>query len=112
MPRFILIDHNSGYIFGDTADYLAGQDVGTLTPMLAAKLLDQSIGEHGRTYEECGPNYRPSSEDNAYYVYRADIDGSEAVCLVEDGQDQEMIEAVERDCELVAVVLAHAPTAD
>jgi hypothetical protein len=37
-------------------------------------------------------------------VYRADIDGSEAVPVVEDGQDQETIEMVYGTCRKVAVV--------
>ena len=41
---------------------------------------------------------------SGYHVYRADIDGSEAVAITQDGQDQEAIEAVESDCEYVRFV--------
>lgn len=104
MARYILIDSNSGYIFGDTADYLGGRDPGSMSE--AARLLDESIGEHGRRYEELSRN--PRSTQTGYDVYRADIDGSEAVTVVQDGQDQEMIEAVERDCQYVGFVACHS----
>ena len=47
MPRYILIDNNSGYIFGDSADFAAGNQ-SDLTPTEAARLMDESIGEYGR----------------------------------------------------------------
>lgn len=104
MPRYILIDSNSGYIFGDTADYAAGADLAQsahFNPVEAARLLDESIGEYGRAYVETG---RPRDTRTGYHVYRADMDGSDAVPVVWDGQDQETIEAVERDCEYVGFV--------
>ena len=58
--RLILIDSSSGFIFGDTANYLIGGldewrdnnsdndgDIERLS-LLAAELLDDCIGEHGR----------------------------------------------------------------
>lgn len=101
MPRYILIDNNSGYIFGDSADFAAGNQ-SDLTPTEAARLMDESIGEHGREYRELSSV--PRDTRTGYAVYRADINGSEAVPVVQDGQDREMIEAVERDCEFVAFV--------
>jgi hypothetical protein len=102
MPRYILIDSNSGFIFGDTADYAAGQQSG-LDPISAARLLDESIGQHGRSYEMIRHDPRTTA---AYYrVYRADVGGSDAVAVVQNGQDQEMIDAVERGCEFVGCVL-------
>ncbi len=60
--RLILIDSSSGFIFGDTANYLIGGldewrdnnsdndgDIERLS-LLAAELLDDCIGEHGREY--------------------------------------------------------------
>ena len=102
MPRYILIDHDSGYIFGDTADYAASVASGDITPVLAARLLDESLGDHGRTYEEHGSGHRPNG--SAYRVYRADVGGAEAVAIVNDGQDRKTIGLVERDCVDVAVV--------
>ena len=97
MTRYILIDSNSGYIFGDSADFAAGNS--DLTPTEAARLMDESIGEHGREYRELSSV--PRDTRTGYAVYRA-----EAVPVVQDGQDREMIEAVERDCEFVAFVEA------
>ncbi len=60
--RLILIDKTSGLIFGDTANYLMARlsdwrennsdddsDAQRLA-ILAARLLDESIGEHGNEY--------------------------------------------------------------
>ena len=99
MPRFILIDDNSGYIWGDSAEF-AAEAKGDLDPITAARLLDESLGEQDREYEEVSRlNGR-----SGYRVYRADINGSDAVGPVWDGQSAEEIEAVERDCEHVATV--------
>ena len=93
MPRYILIDNNSGYVFGDSADFAAGRQ-SDLTPTEACRLLDEFIGEYGRAYTERSSNH----------VYRADINGSEAVPVVTDGQDKEAVAAVENNCEYVAFV--------
>ena len=100
MARYILIDNHSGYIFGDSADLNGKIFAGT--PMEFAAALDASIGEHGRTYE---PGFWPICSETGYLVYRADVDGSEAVPVVQDGQDQEMIDAVERDCRYEGFIL-------
>ena len=42
---------------------------------------------------------------SGYIAYRADVVGSDAVAVVNDGQDREMIEAVERDCDLLGTVI-------
>lgn len=102
MPRYILIDNGSGYVFGDTADLPGNDDPSSLTPIEAARLLDESIGEPGREYELIG--YNPRDTSTGYHVYRADVEGSDAVAVVTDGQDREVIEAVERDCEYVGYV--------
>jgi hypothetical protein len=41
---------------------------------------------------------------SGYMAYRNDINGSEAVGHIRDGQDNEMIEAVERDCQLIGFI--------
>lgn len=92
MARYILIDTHSGYIFADTAD-LAGWEDG-MSPEDAARLLDTSMKEPEHTYVESEPHDASATYD----VYRADIDGSEAVPVVWDGQDKETIEAVKREC--------------
>lgn len=94
MARYILIDSNSGYIFGDSADLNGKIFVGSPTEYAAA--LDASIGEHGRTYEMLGDD--PRDTGTGYRVYRADINGSDAVTTVCDGQNPDEIAAVERDC--------------
>ena len=96
MARYILIDNNSGYIFGDTADFAAGRQSDMQSITDAARLLDESNGEHGRSYVE--HHHNPRTTTSGYDVYRADIDGSEAVPLVHDGQDQATIDQVEKLC--------------
>jgi len=104
----ILIDNHSRLIFGDTANYRLGgldewrdsnsdnsSDIERLS-LLAARLLDDSIGEHGREYEFI--NYDPRDPRTGYFIYRADINGSDALPVVTDGQNQETIDAVHRDC--------------
>lgn len=101
MPRFILIDRASGYIFGDTADFAANLAIPTAVE--AARCLDETNGVLGRSYR-----YTPRRPDGTswvgYSVYRADIDGSEAVPVVMDGQDQDTIEAVEACCQFAGFV--------
>jgi hypothetical protein len=98
--RIILIDNNSGYIFGDSADFAAGVQIESCEQ--AAQLLDESIGEHGRTYTHS--SRADGSDRTGYHCYRADIDGSEAVALVQDGQDQETIDNVVSSCKYVGFV--------
>lgn len=100
MARYILIDNDSGYIFGDSADFAEQQS--DLTPVKAAQILDESIGEYGRTYVESATS--PQSTVTGYHVYRADVRGSEAVPVVSDGQDGETIQAVTELCDYVGFV--------
>ena len=106
--RLILIDSSSGFIFGDTANYLIGGldewrdqnsdndgDIERLS-LLAADLLDDCIGEHGREYGFV--RYEPRETRTGYLIYRADINGSDALPVVTDGKNQETIDAVHRDC--------------
>ena len=101
MARYILIDNNSGYIWGDSAD-LEGK-IFNGTPVEFAKALDESIGTYGREYDELSFSQHRSGYCG-YRVYRADVRGSEAVAVVQDGQDQDMIDAVERDCAEVCFI--------
>lgn len=108
MARFILIDQHSGYVFGDTSDFAATRQ-SDLTPIQAARILDESIGEYGRSYVEHGPRSAASMvQSGGYFVYRADVRSSEGVPVVQDGQNQETIEAVHQDCQLVAFVETRA----
>jgi hypothetical protein len=101
MARYILIDNGTGYIFGDSAD-INGR-IFTGSPVETAKALDESIGEHGRSYEEVGKGALASNE-TGYHVYRADIGDSEVISNIHDGQDQEMIDAVTGDCAYVTTI--------
>lgn len=94
MARYILIDNHTGYIWGDSAD-LSGK-IFAGTALEFAKALDESLGEYDRAYEE--QSRANSGNQTGYHVYRADIDGSDAVTVVHDGQDQETIDAVVSAC--------------
>jgi hypothetical protein len=117
MTRYILIDNASGYIWGDSADLdgeiwngdfvnADGEDDHDASPIGFARALDRSVdasAANNRTYETVSRSALASNE-TGYHVYRADIGGSDAVMTIQDGQDQEMIEAVERDCEYVTTI--------
>lgn len=94
MARYILVDNYSGFIWGDSADLDGAIFSGSALDF--ARALDESVGEHGRTYAE---QPRPdASNQSGYHVYRADINGSDAVTVVHDGQDQATIDAVTESC--------------
>ncbi len=99
MPAYIIQDAYTGYIWGDTRD-IDGKSYSAESIADACRALDHSIGEYDRTYEEVSR----LSGDTGYIIYRVDINGSEAVPVVRDGQDKETIEAVERDCARVGCV--------
>ena len=110
MSRYILIDNESGFIVGDTADLpphtFAGEDFPVcqsgITPTEAARWLDEAvIRTFGRTYEFLSHN--PGDTSTGYPVYN----GADAVVVAWDGQDREAIAAVERDCEYVGFVRCH-----
>lgn len=95
-PRYILIDRDSGYIFADTATMPGFGE----TAADAAKALDAELKNAPADYSSVPRR----SAAAVYDVYRADVNGSEAVPVIHDGQDREMIEAVERDCEYVCAL--------
>jgi hypothetical protein len=100
MARYIVIDNCSGYIFGDSAD-LDGR-IFSGTPLEYAAALHVRLGDPAE-FEETGQHTLASNE-SGYHVYRADVNGSEAVPIAENGQDREAIEAVIRDCEYVTTL--------
>jgi hypothetical protein len=103
MSRYILIDNASGYIWGDSADI--GGKIVTGTPVEVARVLDKDIGEFtNRTYQIISRS-QLSTNETGYIVYRADINGSEAVPLITDGQSQEQIETVINECEYECTIL-------
>lgn len=103
--RIILIDNNSGYIFGDSAD-LDGRAFshGTLSEtdfaLAFAEALDRSIGNDGRSYRI--GNARDGGA--GYHAYRADVDGTDIVPIVHDGQSRQAIDAVESKCQRIGFV--------
>lgn len=100
MARFILIDNHTGYIWGDSAD-LEGAVWSGDDALDFAKALDESIGDHGLTYIWA----HTSDDENGYHAYRADIDGSDAVTVVHDGQDRDTIEAVKASCRSLGYIV-------
>jgi hypothetical protein len=108
MARYILIDNCSGYVFGDSAD-LDGH-IFSGTPVEFAAALDASNGAHGLTYEGVS-RHALASNETGYHVYRADVDGSEAVPVVWDGQDPKTIDSVVQDCEYVTTIRCHTDAA-
>lgn len=101
--RLILIDNHSGHIFGEFAGngYTGNFDLDVCLAEAAAHV-DAQNGEQGRIYTVTRGN--PRTTQTGYHVYRADVRGSEQVPAITDGQDQEMIDAVERDCEYLGFV--------
>lgn len=103
MARHILIDAYSGYIFADSAD-LNGK-IFTGEPIEFARAFDESLGEFGREYAMT----RTAAAGPGYHVYRADVDGSEAVPVVHDGQSAAEIEAVTTHCAHVGFISISHP---
>lgn len=98
MARYIFIDNSSGYIWGDSADLDGRIHEGTALEFAAQ--LDHSIDPSAaanRTYEWA--SRAEFSNETGYHVYRADVNGSDAVPIARDGQDREMIRAVQDSCE-------------
>lgn len=113
MPRYIMIDSFSGWIYGDTADLPEHPDHHLMDDVrnsahsdqamvAAARWMDEATGNaHGRAYQAVSR----LDGRHGYEVYRADIGGSDAVSVVWDGQDQDTIDAVIKHCEHVGGVL-------
>jgi hypothetical protein len=104
MARFITIDNNSGFIFGDTAAELVSRQSdwtakGEADIIEAVRLLDESTGESGRQYVYHHAD--PRSTVTGYHVY--DASGDQVACVL-DGQDRETIDAVESSCDYVGFV--------
>ena len=109
MARFILIDNHSGYIWGDSADLNGAiwrptvDGIDAQAAQIAAAL-DASLGEPARSYEVHQHPTALASNEGGYHVYRSDVRGSDQIGHITDGQDQEMIDAVERDCDYVCTI--------
>ena len=82
MTRFILIDQNSGFVWGE-AD--------ATTPIEACRTVDGQIAAPAAHYVEHGPRSAATyDQTGGYYVYEAPADFAE----VTDGQDPDQIQAV------------------
>lgn len=104
MARYILIDNNSGYIWGDTSD-VGGKslDLGTDESAIlnACMAVDEDCGAPDRTYTVVGNRSpRALQGHDGYLVYRA----PDGFRQLPDGQHKDDIEAVQRECTLVGVV--------
>jgi hypothetical protein len=102
MTRYILVDNNSGYIWGDSADFAPHGDIGGAAD--AARLLDEGLGTTGRAYELLGRN--PCTTCTGYDVYLSEL-GTDVLPVVHDGQDEEAIAAVQTGCQYLGFVLVH-----
>lgn len=98
MTRYILIDDNSGHIWGDSAD-LDGAIFAADDPIEYAAALDRATGDPDWSYA-----WSASSGGGGYHVYRADVRGSDAITVVWDGQDRDTINAVEQGCEYLGFI--------
>lgn len=99
MNRYILIDRTSGYVFGDTADrWWKMNESYPIGPLEAAESLDRAlmIETTGLSYEQVARH----DERGTYHVYSATDD----LPMVIDGQDQDIIDTVMRDCIYVTTV--------
>jgi hypothetical protein len=91
MTRYILIESNSGYIWADTVDFGVGRHE---RPEQAARRIDKVLdARHADEHSYILYNGNTSGRDG-YYIYRA----PNSFRTDYGGQDQDVIEAVERDC--------------
>lgn len=79
MQRYILIDENSGYVWGDC--YAA-------TPALACQEIDENLGVSDRQYEDIG--HEPFNGRSGYHVHIA----HELFVPIDDGREPLLINAV------------------
>ena len=83
MPRYILIDNCSGFIWGDS------ETIEHESPEAYAAALDALSGEPGRCYERVASL---ASNETGYHAHEAPADFP----TIEDGQDQPTIDRVGR----------------
>lgn len=82
MARYILIENNSGYIWGEAE---------AADPVAACRAVDANIGTYASTtYEERGANFQPAFNAGAYHVYEAPADFPK----INNGRDGNAIDAV------------------
>lgn len=98
MARYILINSNSGYIWGDSADL--GGKIFKGNAIQFARALDAWIGTEDPKEQDYELLSRPPCDtETGYHVYRANVGRRHTVPVITNGQSQDQIEAVERDCQ-------------
>ena len=97
--RYIIIDRNSGFIWGDTADrWWRMDELPPVGPVEAARSLDQSVSNDMSETQYAITN---RNDDMATYdIYIA----KDYFPPVRDGQDQSMIDLVCKRCAFTASV--------
>ena len=81
--HYVIVDNHSGYIWGYTAD-VNGKTIPCQSAIEAAKVIDESMGEHGRLYEEVS---RLASNETGYHIYQVpEHDGKEVVVITKAQQ--------------------------
>lgn len=96
MQRYILIDNYSGYVWGDSSDLNGAVFTGTIEEYAAA--LDKSIDASAAVDRSYVMQTRPDADEQGYLIYLADADGGDSFPVMQNGQDDETIEAIRRDC--------------
>lgn len=79
MPRYILIDDASGFVWGEAE---------AETPEDACRIVDEHLGVSGREYARVG--FLVDAGPSGYYVHEAPTDFRP----IDDGQDRDLIAAV------------------
>jgi len=97
--RYIIIDRNSGFIWGDTADrWWRMDELPPVGPLESARSLDQSISnDMSEMQYEITDKYDAKA---TYDIYAA----KDCFPVVRDGQDQSMIDLVCKRCTFTASV--------
>lgn len=106
MTRYIIIDRNTGYIFGDTADrWWKMDEPHPVGPLEAALSLDNAlyIDTDGMSYD-CTHRHDARA---TYDVFSADVDGDDTFPTVWDGQNQETINAVHESCRFITSIVRY-----
>lgn len=86
MTRYVLIDHYTGFVWGETD---------AADPIEACRKVDEEVGSEPRTYHR-----ETLTGQSGYHVYEA----PKLWISINDGQIPSQIERVERDCRKVAEV--------
>lgn len=98
--HYVIVDNHSGYIWGYTAD-VNGKTIPCQSAIEAAKVIDESMGEHGRLYEEVS---RLASNETGYHIYQVPEHDGKEVVVIQKEQHESTTDPSLWGCELVATV--------